>query len=58
MHNEKNIKLQTLHEKMEHLAEMLDSLDPERTEVDDIDRIISQLDELEKQCQEYRQKYE
>lgn len=58
MKNEKKDKLLTLHEKMEHLSEMLDSLDPEQTEVADIDRIIHQLDELEKQCQDYRRKYE
>lgn len=58
MQNAKELKLQTLHERMETLVNILDRLDPEQTEVEDIDRIISMLDELEAQCQQYRQQYE
>ncbi|SDN74010.1 SE1561 family protein [Alkalicoccus daliensis] len=58
MENDKQVKLQTLHERMETLVNVLDTLDPEQTKVEDIDRIINMLDELEAQCQQYRQQYE
>lgn len=48
-------KLEELHHRMEKLSEMLDELDPEKTEVEDIDRLLFMLDDLEKQCQRYRE---
>ncbi|WP_069365638.1 SE1561 family protein [Salisediminibacterium beveridgei] len=48
-------KLEELHNRMEKLSEMLDELDPEKTEVEDIDRLLLMLDDLEKQCQHYRE---
>ncbi|WP_096187876.1 SE1561 family protein [Evansella halocellulosilytica] len=50
----KEEKMSLLHQRMEHLVKMLDSIDPEKAGVEDIDRIIEKLDELEKQCQSYR----
>ncbi|ADU29083.1 SE1561 family protein [Evansella cellulosilytica] len=50
----KGEKLSLLHERMEHLVAMLDSIDPEKAGVEDIDRIIAMLDELEAKCQQYR----
>ncbi|MCE7792094.1 hypothetical protein K8O68_06615 [Salipaludibacillus sp. CUR1] len=54
----KQTKLDALHQRMENLVEILDSLDPEKTGIEDIDRIIAMLDDLEKQCQQYRQQGE
>lgn len=51
-------KLKQLHDRMEVLSEMLDDLDPEKTEVEDIDQLLQMLDDLEKQCQRYREQYE
>ncbi|WP_245828933.1 SE1561 family protein [Salipaludibacillus agaradhaerens] len=51
----KQLKLEVLHERMENLVELLDSLDPEKTGVEDIDRLIEMLDDLENQCKQYRQ---
>lgn len=51
----KQSKLDVLHERMENLMEILDSLDPEKTGIEDIDRIIEMVDDLEKQCINYRQ---
>lgn len=51
-------KLSALHERMENLVNSLDSLDPEKTGVDDIDRLITKLDELEEECQKHRQEFE
>ncbi|UTR13979.1 hypothetical protein MM221_15380 [Salipaludibacillus sp. LMS25] len=51
----KQLKLEVLHERMENLVQLLDSLDPEKTGIDDIDRLIAMLDDLENQCKQYRQ---
>ncbi|WP_416148907.1 SE1561 family protein [Salipaludibacillus sp. HK11] len=54
MENGKQTKLDSLHDRMENLVELLDSLDPEKTGVEDIDRIIALLDDLEAQCIKHR----
>ncbi|MBU9710668.1 SE1561 family protein [Evansella tamaricis] len=54
---EKNKKMNLLHEQMDHLIVMLDSIDPEKAGIEDIDRIIVKLDELEKKCQQYRNEW-
>lgn len=54
----KQSKLDVLHERMENLMEIFDSLDPEKTGLEDIDRILEMLDDLEKQCIKYRQQGE
>ncbi|ADI00256.1 SE1561 family protein [Salisediminibacterium selenitireducens] len=53
----KEQKLSLLHERMEQLSRMLDELDPEKTEVEDIDRLLGMLDDLENQCQAYREQH-
>ncbi|WP_280770192.1 SE1561 family protein [Salipaludibacillus daqingensis] len=58
MKSGKQTKLDALHDRMENLVEILDSLDPEKTGIDDIDRIIDMLDDLEKQCIKHRQEGE
>lgn len=54
----KQSKLDVLHERMENLMEIFDSLDPEKTGIEDIDRIIEILDDLERQCIKYREQGE
>ncbi|PYZ92388.1 hypothetical protein CR194_16295 [Salipaludibacillus keqinensis] len=54
MEDGKKTKLEVLHQRMENLVESLDSLDPEKTGIEDIDRIIAMLDDLENQCKQYR----
>ncbi|MDG5786124.1 SE1561 family protein [Evansella sp. AB-P1] len=53
----KDDKMHLLHQRMDNLLSMLDSIDPEKAGVEDIDRIISMLDELEKKCQQYRREW-
>jgi len=50
----KQTKLDVLHERMENLMEIFDSLDPEKTGIEEIDGIIEILDDLEKKCIQYR----
>ena len=33
--------------------EVLDAIDPEDTDLDDIDRLISMLDDMESKCREF-----
>ncbi|MGJ9384968.1 hypothetical protein CR203_16470 [Salipaludibacillus neizhouensis] len=54
----KTERLSALHERMENLVNSLDELDPEKTGVEDIDRIITKLDELEEECQKHRREFE
>ncbi|CAM3831963.1 SE1561 family protein [Alkalicoccus chagannorensis] len=58
MADEKQRKLHQLQDRMDMLMEMLDNLDPEETSIEDIDQLISRLDELETQCRQYRSHYE
>ncbi|WP_078592417.1 SE1561 family protein [Evansella clarkii] len=57
-HAGKEDKMALLNERIDHLVSTLDSLDPEKTGVEEIDRIISMLDELEEKCRQYRREYE
>ncbi|WP_444685559.1 SE1561 family protein [Alkalicoccus luteus] len=54
----KQEKWTSLHDRMERLSNMVDQLDLERTEVEDIDRMILMLEELEEKCRQYRREEE
>lgn len=54
---EKEEKRLVLNQRIEQLVSMLDSLDPEKTGVEEIDNIISMLDELEEKCRQYRREW-
>ncbi|MCT8136834.1 hypothetical protein H1D32_03120 [Anaerobacillus sp. CMMVII] len=47
-------QLNFLHGKMELLMTMLDSIEPEAAGVEEIDRIIEMLDEIENKCKKFR----
>ncbi|MFN7251503.1 MAG: SE1561 family protein [Anaerobacillus sp.] len=47
-------QLNFLHSKMELLMTMLDSIEPEAAGVEDIDRIIEMLDDIENKCKKFR----
>ncbi|OIJ14110.1 hypothetical protein BKP35_07880 [Anaerobacillus arseniciselenatis] len=47
-------QLNLLYGKMEHLMSMLDSIEPEEAGVEEIDRIIEMLDEIENKCKKLR----
>ncbi|MBU9722892.1 MULTISPECIES: SE1561 family protein [Bacillaceae] len=48
-------KMSLLHQRMDHLMTVLDSIDPEKAGVDEIDRIIAMLDEIETKCRQLRE---
>ena len=47
-------QLNFLYGKMELLMTMLDSIEPEEAGVEEIDRIIDMLDEIENKCKKFR----
>nr|WP_090884583.1 SE1561 family protein [Evansella caseinilytica] len=51
-------KLGLLHQRMDNVVQLLDSIDPEKAGVEEIDQIIAMLDELEAKCKQYRREME
>ncbi|WP_050181722.1 SE1561 family protein [Domibacillus robiginosus] len=43
-----------LKERLNIFMEVLDSIDPEETEVEDIDRLIEMIDDIELKCEQFR----
>ncbi len=52
--SEQKEQLHFLYEKMEHLMNMLDSIDPDLAGIEEIDRLIKMLDEIESKCRKFR----
>ncbi|MBB5174659.1 SE1561 family protein [Texcoconibacillus texcoconensis] len=48
-------KMDVLYQRMDQLMSTLEEMDPEKAGVEDIDRLIDMLDDLEKKCQQLRQ---
>lgn len=51
--NDKNKQVDFLKQRLNMFLDMLDAIDPEVTELDDIDRMITMIDELETKCKEF-----
>ncbi|KYG91348.1 hypothetical protein A0U40_15440 [[Bacillus] sp. KCTC 13219] len=45
-----------LKERLEIFLEVLDAIDPETTELDDIDRLIQMMDDLEDKMEQFHQR--
>lgn len=43
-----------LKERLNIFMEVLDSINPEETEVEDIDRLIEMIDDIELKCEQFR----
>lgn len=50
---DKNKQISFLKQKLNMFLDMLDAIDPEDTDLDDIDRMIAVVDELESKCKEF-----
>ncbi|TMW70599.1 SE1561 family protein [Alteribacter natronophilus] len=55
---DKQEQMKYLHQRIELLMTMLDNIDPEKVGVEDIDRIIEMLDDLENKAKQYRQDWD
>jgi ribosome biogenesis GTPase A len=52
--NDKETQVVYLKERLNIFMEVLDSIDPEVTEVEDIDRLIEMIDDIELKCEQFR----
>ena len=50
---DKNSQVDFLKHWLNMFIDVLDAIDPEDTELEDIDRLISMLDEMESKCREF-----
>lgn len=51
---DKSVQVTFLKQRLNMFMDLLDSMDPEKTDLEDIDRLISIMDELESKCHEFQ----
>lgn len=51
--HDKNVQVNFLKQRLNMFIDVLDAIDPEETDLEDIDRLISILDEMESKCREF-----
>ncbi|MBL4953690.1 SE1561 family protein [Neobacillus sp. OS1-32] len=51
---DKNSQLNFLKQRLNMFIEVLDAIDPEETDLNDIDRLIAIVDEMESKCREFK----
>lgn len=51
--HDKNLQVDFLKQRLNMFLDVLDAIDPEDTDVEDIDRLISMLDDMESKCREF-----
>ena len=49
----KNTQVDFLKQRLNMFIDVLDAIDPEEADLDDIDRLISMLDDMESKCREF-----
>ena len=50
---DKNTQVTFLKQRLNMFIDVLDAIDPEDTDLEDIDRLISMLDDMESKCKEF-----
>jgi len=50
---DKNSQVDFLKQRLNMFLDLLDAIEPEETEVDDIDRLIRIIDDIESKCREF-----
>ncbi|WLD93962.1 SE1561 family protein [Alkalihalobacillus sp. AL-G] len=56
--NDKSTQMHYIHNRMDMLLKVFDTMDPETAGIEEIDRIIAMLDELEEKCKQFRHDWE
>jgi len=51
---DKNKQVTFLKHRLNMFLDMLDAIDPEEADLEDIDRLIEMVDELESKCKEFK----
>ncbi|WP_449538865.1 SE1561 family protein [Ferdinandcohnia sp. Marseille-Q9671] len=52
--HDKDLQLKYLKDRLNMFLEVIDSMDPESTDLDDIDRLINMLDDLEGKYDQFK----
>nr|WP_295973759.1 SE1561 family protein [uncultured Bacillus sp.] len=52
--HDKNSQVSFLKERLNMFLDVLDAIDPEETDIEDIDRLIEIIDDLEAKCREFK----
>ena len=50
---DKNTQVNFLKQRLNMFIDVLDAIDPEDTDLEDIDRLIAMLDDMESKCKEF-----
>lgn len=53
---DKNSQVDFLKQRLNMFLDVLDAIDPEDADLEDIDRLISMLDDMESKCKEFEQR--
>ncbi|WP_408009405.1 SE1561 family protein [Pseudalkalibacillus sp. A8] len=56
--NDKSSQMDYIQNRIDMLLKVLDTIDPETAGIEEIDRIIAMLDELEQKCKQFRHNWE
>lgn len=56
--HDKNSQVNFLKQRLNMFIDVLDAIDPEDTDLDDIDRLLSMLDDMESKCREFNNREE
>jgi hypothetical protein len=51
---DKDSQMTYLKQRLSMFMEVLDSIDPEHAELEDVDRLISMIDDLETKCEQFK----
>lgn len=55
---DKNQQVSFLKQRLNMFLDVLEAIDPEETELEDIDRLIEMIDDLETKCKEFQTREE
>jgi hypothetical protein len=56
--DDKNSQVDYLKQRLNLFVDVLDSIDPEQADVEDIDRLISMIDDIETKCEQFKKSEE
>ncbi|MFK2826156.1 SE1561 family protein [Bacillus sp. B190/17] len=54
--HDKESQISYLKERLNIFMEVLDAIDPEETELEDIDRLLGMIDDIEEKCEQFKQR--
>ncbi|WP_064094174.1 SE1561 family protein [Rossellomorea aquimaris] len=52
--NDKDSQVTYLKQRLNLFVDVLDSIDPEQADVEDIDRLIAMIDDIEVKCEQFK----